>query len=85
MNKKQQRTLDRVFQIPTRSDLEWKDIKSLLAACNAEISRGRGSRIRIVLSNQILNIHKPHPQKELKKYAVELIRDFLANVGVKPQ
>ena len=85
MNKKQQKILDRVFQIPTRSDIEWKDIQSLLTACDADISRGRGSRIRIVLSNQILNIHKPHPQKELKKYTVELVRDFLVNVGVKPQ
>jgi len=85
VNKKQQKILDRVFQIPTRSDIEWKDIQSLLTACDADISRGRGSRIRIVLSNQILNIHKPHPQKELKKYTVELVRDFLVNVGVKPQ
>lgn len=65
--------------------MEWSETKSLLFACNADIIAGRGSRIRIILDNQILNIHKPHPKKELKKYAVVLVRDFLINIGVKPQ
>lgn len=34
-NKRQQKTLKRVFEIPTRADIKWKDIKSLLTACNA--------------------------------------------------
>ena len=84
MNKKQQKTLKKIFAKPTRADIAWNEVESLLAACDAHISEGRGSRIRIVLSNQVLNLHTPHPQKELKKYAVELVRDFLRNTGVKP-
>lgn len=84
MNKKQQKTLKKIFAKPTRADIAWNEVESLLAACDAHISEGRWSRIRIVLSNQVLNLHTPHPQKELKKYAVELVRDFLRNTGVKP-
>lgn len=27
-------------------------------------------------------MHQPHPRKELKKYAIEAIRDFLINTEV---
>ena len=30
------------------------------------------------------HLHAPHPQKVLPKYSVELIRDFLIQIGVKP-
>jgi hypothetical protein len=54
----------------------------LLGALGAEIREGRGSRIRVVLKNHVLNMHKPHPRKELGKYAVELVREFLKVAGV---
>ncbi len=84
MNKKQRKVLEKVFDRPTRSDIKWNEVKSLLAACGAEIIEGRGSRVRIIVNQQVLNLHRPHPQKELKKYVVELIKEFLNNIGVKP-
>ena len=33
----------------------------------------------------MLNMHTPHPQKEMKKYMVELAREFLAKIGVGPE
>jgi len=82
MNKKQYRTLQKVFDTPTRSDIEWNEVRSMLTACGVDIREGKGSRVRITLNSRILNLHSPHPQKELKKYAVELIRDFLKITGV---
>ena len=84
VNKKQQKTLKKIFETPTRSDIKWSEVQSLLSACKAEITEGKGSRLRVVMNNRFLNLHKPHPQKEMKKYAVELVRDFLINAGVKP-
>jgi len=78
------KTLQKIFDRPTRSDIEWLRVRSLLTACGAEILEGRGSRIRVVLNRRILNLHTPHPGKELKKYAVELVRDFLEISGVGP-
>jgi hypothetical protein len=82
MNKRQQRSLERIFERPTRADIAWTDVQSLLRALGAEIRQGTGSRIRVVLRKHILNMHEPHPRKELGKYAVELVRDFLKIAGV---
>ena len=82
MNKRRRKTLDRILSKPTRADITWDEARTLFDAIGAEIFEGKGSRVLVVLETRILRFHKPHPQKELKKYAVELIRDFLMNAGV---
>ena len=47
MNKKQRRTLQRIFEKPDRSDIPWNDIESLFLALSAQVSEGRGSRVRV--------------------------------------
>ena len=42
LSKKNQRTLERIFHDPIRSDVEWKEIEKLLFALGAEISEGKG-------------------------------------------
>lgn len=85
MNKKQLKTLQKVFDSPTRPDISWNDVRSLLTACGADIRQGKGSRIRVVLNQRVLNLHTPHPGNEMKRYAVELVRDFLKGSGVRPE
>jgi hypothetical protein len=82
MNKRQQKILSRIDEKPTRSDITWSEVHSLFKALGAEISRGEGSRVQIILKAKILRLHKPHPNKEMRKYAVEAIRDFLTNLEV---
>lgn len=79
MNKKQQKTLSRIQDKPTRGDITWDEVQSFFKAISAKIREGEGSKVQIILNTRVLRIHKPHPQKELKKYAVEAIRDFLIN------
>ena len=85
MNKRQRRTLARIFERPTRSDVRWDELASLLRALGAEEHEGAGSRVRFVLAGSILSLHRPHPKPELRKYAVEDVRDFLATHGVEPE
>jgi hypothetical protein len=47
-----------------------------------ERSEGRGSRVRFGFNGINLFIHKPHPEKELKRYQVKDICDFLESAGV---
>jgi hypothetical protein len=82
MNSKQQKTLARIFERPTRSDLAWSEVESLFKALGAEIQEGNGSRIRVKLNRVKSVFHKPHPHPQIKKYAVEDIRDFLQEAGV---
>lgn len=84
MNTRQKKTLGMIFEKPTRTDLRYNDIKSLLIAVGAKIREGRGSRVRFERDEYSVHLHAPHPQKDLPKYSVELIRDFLIQIGVKP-
>ena len=85
MNKRQRRTLARIFERPTRSDVRWDELTSLLRALGAEEHEGAGSRVRFVLDGSILSLHRPHPKPELRKYAVEDVRGFLAARGIEPE
>ena len=84
MNSKQRRTLEKIFEKPTRADISWNEFKSLLIALNAVVIEGKGSRISFAIETNVLNRHKPHPAKELKKYSVEAVRDFLINQNIEP-
>ena len=82
MNKKNSRTLDKLFEHPTRSDVEWNEAMSALKALGATIEPRKGSVVRIRLDGQHTVIHKPHPRKEMGKYLVEAVRDLIVNSGV---
>ena len=84
LNKKQATILEKLYEKPTRSDIKWTDIISLLKACNAEIYQRKGSRVCVKLGNQRGVFHAPHPQKETVKGAVEDVREFLRQVGITP-
>ena len=84
MNSKQRKTLLSIFTKPIPSGIEWRAIASLIKSLGGEISQRNGSRVRIDLKGQSLNIHSPHPQKEVKRYAVRLIKELLERTGDNP-
>ena len=84
MNKKQRQTLSRIFERPERSDIPWANIESLFAALGAEISEGRGARVRVALKDVRAVFHRPHPDRVTEKRAVKSVRRFLQESGVKP-
>jgi hypothetical protein len=84
LRSKHRRTLQAIFAHPVRASIAWADIESLLIACGAEISEGRGSRVRIALNDVRAVFHRPHPQKETDKGAVAAMRRFLTEAGVEP-
>lgn len=84
MNSRQRATLKAVFELPTRADVRWADIESLLKALGTEIEEGRGSRVRVALKGRRATFHRPHPQPKTKKGALESVRGFLTSVEVKP-
>ena len=62
----------------------WKDIELLLISLGAELSEGRGSRVRIALNGVRAVFHRPHPKKEADKGAVVSMRRLLKEAGVEP-
>jgi len=81
---KPERTLVAVFDDPVRANIVWSDIESMLRHSGAEVSEGRGSRVRVALNGVRAVFHRPHPEKETDKGAVRSVRRFLTEAGVTP-
>ena len=84
LSSKHQKTPQAVFDDPARSNVKWSDIEKLLNALGAELTEGRGSRIRISLNDVRAVFHRPHPQPETDKGALKSMRRFLDEAGVRP-
>ncbi len=82
MNSRQEKTLKHIFETPTRGDIRWNEIESLLTYLGAQIKEGNGSRVRIKFRERMAVFHRPHPKPIAKKYAVENVRKFLEEVGI---
>ncbi|MDF1591048.1 MAG: type II toxin-antitoxin system HicA family toxin [Desulfobacterales bacterium] len=82
MNKKQRQTLAKIFEKPERSDISWNDIEGLFKALGAEVSEGRGSRVRVALKEIRAIFHRPHPQRVSNKSTIRSVRRFLIETGV---
>lgn len=84
MNRRHRRTLEAIFEQPERSNIPWQDIESLFVALGAELSEGRGSRVRVAMGNTRAVFHRPHPRKETDRGAVKSVRRFLTEAGIQP-
>lgn len=82
LSNKHRKTVQAVFERPTRSDLPWRDVEALFRALGAELKEGRGSRVGVELNGQEAVFHRPHPRPAMSKGSVEAVRDFLARVGM---
>jgi hypothetical protein len=85
LGSKHRKTLRAVFDDPVRSDVPWADVERLFVALGAEVSEGRGSRVRIALGGVRAVFHRPHPQRETDKGALKSVRRFLSEAGVQPE
>ena len=84
MNRKHQKTLKAIFSVPTLASINFADIEKLLVALGAEKFEGNGSRVAFVMPDgEKWEHHRPHPQKEARKYQVESVREFLKGLGYK--
>lgn len=84
MNSRQRKTLRAIFEKPTRADVRWNEIVSLLIALGAVVDSGGGSHVGIAMNNRRMVLPRPHPQSTAKKYVVEEVRGFLDSMGIKP-
>ena len=82
---RQMRTLHRIFERPRRADVRWSEVVSLLKAMGAQVSEGKGSRVRVLLNETRAVLHRPHPADEINKAALASIERFLKEAGVRPE
>jgi len=84
MSAEHRRTLAAIFEDPVRGNILWRDIVSLLRNLGADVSQREGSRVAVTLDGRTIILHRAHPGKETRPYAVYDLRAFLVEVGVEP-
>ena len=84
MKRKHQPTLDLLFARPTCGNVQWRDVEALFVELGAEVSEREGSRVAVVLFEEVRVFHRPHPSPNTDKSAVANIRKWLEQHGVEP-
>jgi len=84
MKRKHQRTLELIYARPTSGSIPWMDIESLFKALGANVSERAGSRVAIVLFDEVRIFHRPHPSPDTDKGAITSIRKWLEIYEVRP-
>ena len=84
MRRKHQRTLELIFLRPTSGNVPWRDIEALFTELGAEVTEREGSRVAVVLFEEVRVFHRPHPSPHTDKGAIASIRKWLEQHGVEP-
>jgi len=84
MKRKHQKTLEAIYARPVSANIQWRDIEALLDELGADISERAGSRIAVVLFDEVSMFHRPHPLPDTDKGAVASVRKWLEQHGVVP-
>ena len=84
MKRKHQKTLEAIYARPVSANIQWRDIEALFEALGADISERAGSRIAVVLFDEVRVFHRPHPLPDTDKGAVASVRKWLEQHGVVP-
>lgn len=82
MNSKHRKALSAVFAEPVSGTIEWAAIESLLIAVGCKVIEG--SRVRFEKGSKVASFHRPHPEKEAKRYQVKDARNYLTQLGITP-
>ena len=83
MKKKHAQTVSRLFSRPVSGNIPWRDIEALFLELGASIEEREGSRVKVVLFNEVRIFHRPHPSPDTDKGAVASIRKWLEDNGVR--
>ncbi|MYC76759.1 type II toxin-antitoxin system HicA family toxin [Candidatus Poribacteria bacterium] len=82
LNKKHRRTLEAIFSKEVPATLQWRRIEALFKALGALKDEKSGSSVTFELNRKTTTLHRPHPRKEINRYQVRDIRDFLKRAGI---
>lgn len=81
VNNRHAKTLEAIFTDPVSAAIEWRAVEALLIGIGCEVVEGGGSRVRFTKNGVIASFHRPHPEKEAKRYQVRDARDYLIKLG----
>ena len=80
---KLEKIIAKVSAKPTPTTVKWVELKTLLEPLGYELLQNSGSRRKFVhaLAKDIISLHEPHPQPEVKAYVIRQVVDQLQKTG----
>lgn len=80
---KHEKILRRLTATPTPTGIKWDELKTALEGLGYELQNNQGSRRKFVhkTSKDIINLHEPHPQPEVKQYMIRQVVEKLKSLG----
>jgi hypothetical protein len=84
MTTKHRKIFEAIFEKPTRANIVFADIESMINGMGGEVVEREGSRVVFSIGSGIWHTHRPHPGREAKRYQVESLREFLKSKGIEP-
>jgi len=82
MSHKHRNVLEAIFRDPISSNIQWREVESLLNHLGASVDPSHGARFRVVLNRHEFFVHHPHHGNEFLKTEVKHLRECLAAAGV---
>jgi hypothetical protein len=63
------------------SSFTWDELTALMTQLGYAKVEGSGSRVKFDKGESIISLHRPHPNPELKRYAIRMLVDQLQKRG----
>ena len=79
---KQAKLLNKFLATPIKRDLTYAELKTLLESLGYQEREGSGSRVSFyhAILDDMIDLHKPHPNNELKLYQVKQVQKKLHEI-----
>lgn len=84
MSHKHDNLIREIFQDPISTNIQWREIESLLRHLGADVESMSGTRVRVKLNGHEGILHRPHGGNALGRQDVTHLREFLARGRVTP-
>lgn len=80
---KKNKLLQRIMTSPPKKDIKYSEVEILLRSKGYQKIEGSGSRVTFynAETDDIIDLHKPHPGNELKVYLVRKIQRKLREIS----
>lgn len=77
-----EKLLNKFLATPLKRDLTYRELKTLLESFGYHEHEGEGSRVSFYhpILDDMIDLHKPHPNNELKHYQVKQIQKKLHEI-----
>lgn len=84
MSNKHRNVLQLIFHEQVSSNVQWREVESLLLHLGANVEPSHGARFRITLNKHEFFVHHPHHSNEFGKQEIKHLRECLAAAGITP-